>query len=250
MRKCSLSSSLLFVIFASAIFTSCVNDSYLSNPPAVPNQSFVEEFDTASAAYDRGWKFFNRSEPVGITDMSNPTDLLNLPFSAYSSKARNNGYLWADYLSTSDTSDQGVISSFAVSPKVYMKNGDQIMFYTRAQLYSSSGDSTDFINRLQVLVNSKNTGYNLGYGLESGDFDNSILDINPFLQPFMLSEFNSGVAQRKGAYPHRWTKFIATVSGLDKPTWGRFAFRYFVEGAGSNGNASAIGIDSVAYIAQ
>ena len=76
------------------------------------------------------------------------------------------------------------------------------------------------------------------------------MDINPFLKPFLLSQFNSGVAQQIGAYPHRWTRFTATVSGLNQPTWGRFALRYFVEGAGSNGLANSVGIDSLAYIAK
>ncbi|MBC7588212.1 MAG: choice-of-anchor J domain-containing protein [Chitinophagaceae bacterium] len=249
MRKSLLPKTLLWASVASFLFTSCVNDSYLAEPPAVANQSFVEEFDTATAAYNRGWRFVNRSEPVGITDFSNFADVTILPFAAYSSKARKNGYLWADYLSTSAAA--GIISSFAVSPITYMKNGDKIVFYTRAELSSNgSGDSTDYANRLQVRVNSTNTGVNCGLGGDPGDFNNTILDINPFLAPFLLSEFNSGVAQRKGAYPHRWTKFIANVSGLNKPTWGRFALRYYVEGAGSNGLASSIGIDSLAYIAK
>lgn len=245
MRKSLLPKTLALASIAAAIFTSCVNDSYLGDPPYVPNQSFVEEFDSASAAYDRGWRFFNRSEPLGMTDFSNP-DILSTPFSAYSSKSKYNGYLWADYKSTS--ADKGIISSFAVSPKVYMKNGDKIMFYTRAELSSYNGDSTDWANRMQVLLNTRNTGYDVGRGFSSGEYNNVILDINPNLQTFLLSEYNAGIAQKKGAYPHRWTKFVATVSGLDKPTWGRFAFRYFVEDGGSNGNASSIGIDSVAYI--
>ena len=249
MRKRLLSKSLLLISFTAAIFTSCVNDSYLANPPAVPNQSFTEEFDTAAAAYNRGWRFVNRSEPVGITDFGNILDVLNLPFEAYSSKARKNGYLWADYLSTS--ADAGVISSFAVSPAVYMKNGDKITFYTRAQIYDDgAGDSTDYANRLQVCINTTNTGLNCGKGLDAGDYSQVILDVNPFLYPFKLTEFNSGAAQRKGAYPHRWTRYTATVFGLNKPVWGRFAFRYFVEGGGSNGLGSGVGIDSVAYIAQ
>jgi hypothetical protein len=50
------------------------------------------------------------------------------------------------------------------------------------------------------------------------------------------------------AYPHVWTRFEAIVVGLDKPTKGRFAFRYFTELAGSNGRGSSVGIDSVAYV--
>lgn len=249
MRKSLLIKPLLLATITAAIFTSCVNDAYLAEPTPVPNQSFVEEFDTATAAYGRGWKFINRSEPVGITDFSNFLDVATVPFEAYSSKAKKNGFLWTDYLSTS--ADAGIISSFAVSPQVYMKNGDKITFFTRAEIYDDgAGDSTDYANRLQVLLNTKNTGLDCGKGTNSGDFDQAILDINPFLKPFLLSEFVSGVAQQKGAYPHRWTKYTATVYGLNKPTWGRFAFRYYIEGGGSNGLGTSIGIDSVAYIGQ
>ncbi len=241
--------TLFSLLFISMIYTSCVNDSYLAEPPVVPNQSFVEEFDTAMAAYNRGWKFINRSEPIGVSDFGNYADLLTVPFEAYSSRSKKNGYLWTDYKSTS--ADKGIISSFAVSPAVYMHNGDQITFYTRAQLLDNgAGDSTDYVNRMQVCINTENTGLNCGSGVDAGNFNNVILDINPFYKEFLLSEFLSGIAQKKGAYPHRWTRFTATVYGLNKPTWGRFAFRYFVEDGGSNGYATSIGIDSVAYIAK
>jgi hypothetical protein len=249
MRKRLLSTSLVYVSFAVAIFSSCVNDSYLNNPTPVANQSFVEEFDTASAAYARGWRFVNRSEPVGITDFGNVLDVLSVPFEAYSSKARKNGFLWVDYASTSAAA--GIISNFAVSPSIYMKNGDKITFYSRSQLLDDgAGDSTDYANRLQVVLSKDNTGLECGRGLDPGNFNQVLLDINPFLQPFLLSEYTSGIAQKKGAFPHRWTKFTATVFGLNKPTWGRFGFRYFVEGGGSNGLGTGVGIDSVAYIAQ
>jgi hypothetical protein len=79
-----------------------------------------------------------------------------------------------------------------------MKNGDKITFFTRAEIYDDgAGDSTDYANRLQVLLNTKNTGLDCGKGTNSGDFDQAILDINPFLKPFLLSEFVSGVAQQK-----------------------------------------------------
>jgi hypothetical protein len=94
MRKSLFIKPLLLASITAAIFTSCVNDAYLAEPTPVPNQSFVEEFDTATAAYGRGWKFINRSEPVGITDFSNFLDVATVPFEAYSSKAKKNGFLW------------------------------------------------------------------------------------------------------------------------------------------------------------
>jgi len=44
---------------------SCRNDEYLMAAPAVANQSFVEQFDTMQNAYNRGWRWINRSLPVG-----------------------------------------------------------------------------------------------------------------------------------------------------------------------------------------
>ncbi len=248
MRKRLQSNTLLLILFTATVFTSCVKDSYLADPPVVANQSFMETFDTMSAAYKRGWRTINNSDSIGQTDWSNPS-ILAVPFSAFSSKSTKVGYAWVDYLSTSAQAQ--TISNWLVSPVVYLKNGDQISFYSRAELlFNGAGDSTDYANRLQVAINSTNTSLTVGTFDSYGDFNNVILDINPFLAPFLLSEFNTGAAQRKGAYPHRWTKFTATVTGLSKPTWGRFGLRYYVDAAGSNGNATSIGVDELVYTSK
>ena len=52
------------------------------------------------------------------------------------------------------------------------------------------------------------------------------------------------------AYPGNWTRFEATIFGLNKPAKGRFAFRYFLHGAGSSGAGNGIGVDSVAYVGK
>ncbi|HJS53825.1 MAG TPA: choice-of-anchor J domain-containing protein [Chitinophagaceae bacterium] len=228
---------------------SCKDDSYLLEPPPVPSQSFVEEFDTAQKAYDRGWRFINRSEDIGRTNWQNPTDLTGIPFISYS--GTGNGYLWADYQSTS--AQAATISNWAVSPEIIMQNGDRIIFYTRTELSFFNGDSTDFVNRMQVRMN-KTTSLYCGDGIDPGDFTVPLLDINPFYYEFLKSAFNNPsnplFQQARQAYPHVWTRFEATVVGLNEPTKGRFAFRYFTEGAGSNGRGSSIGIDSVAYISK
>jgi hypothetical protein len=250
MKKSTFPGFLLASVCFLTLLQSCKDDSYLLAPPPVPDQSFVEEFDTAQKAYDRGWRFINRSEAIGRTNWQNPTGLTGIPFLSYS--GTGNGYLWADYQSTSAAA--ATISNWAVSPELIMKNGDKIVFYTRCELLAFSATvTTDFVNRMQVRLN-KTTSLNCGNGNDPGDFTVPLLDINPFYNEFILQSFNNPSDPRHNealqAYPHVWTRFEATVIGLDGPTKGRFAFRYFTEEAGNNGRGSSIGVDSVAYISN
>ena len=214
-------------------------------PAVVENQSFVEEFDTASAATERGWIFTNKSIDPGTTNWGNPS---TPPFPAFSWSTNPNGYLWADYNSTSSAA--GVISNWAVSPVITMQNGDRITFYTRAEIFYFNDDSTDFTNRLQVRLNARNTGQETGSGTTTGDFSILLLDINPGYNEFLYSKWTGRDPGALNAYPHRWTRFEAVVSGLAGPTPGRFAFRYFVEDAGNNGRSGSIGVDRVEYLGK
>ena len=249
MKKSIFSGFLLASACILTLLQSCKDDSYLLAPPPVPDQSFVEEFDTAQRAYDRGWRFINRSDEIGRRNWQNPDANSGVPFLSWS--GTGNGYLWADYLSTASAA--GTISNWAVSPELTMQNGDKIIFYTRTQLYFFNGDSTDFVNRMQVRMN-KTTSLYCGDGTDPGDFTVPLLDINPFYYEFLKNAYNNPsnplYQQARQAYPHVWTRFEATVSGLNGPTKGRFAFRYFTEEAGSNGRATSIGIDSVAYVSK
>ncbi len=254
MKKSVFTGFLLASLSILTLLQSCKDDSYLLAPPPVPDQSFVEEFDTAQKAYDRGWRYINRSDVIGRRVWGNPVADANagIPFYSYSG-ANGTAYLWADYQSTN--SDAGVISNWAVSPEVIMQNGDKIIFFTRTQLFYDAGldDSTDYINRMQVRIN-KTTSLNCGDGTDPGDFTIPVLDINPFYYEFLKKAFinpsDPNFQEARQAYPSVWTRFEATVSGLNEPTKGRFAFRYFIEGAGLNGRGSSIGIDSVAYVSK
>src|SRR5258705_3210101 len=252
MKKPIFSGFLLASICILTLLQSCKDDRYLLAPPPVPDQSFVEEFDTAQKAYDRGWRFINRSDLIGRRNWGNPVPDANIgiPFHAYSG-ANGTAYLWADYQSTS--SGAGTISNWAVSPELIMQNGDKIVFYTRCEVLAFGAINTDFVNRMQVRMN-KTTSLNCGDGVDPGDFTIPLLDVNPFYNEFILESFNDPSDPRHNealqAYPHVWTRFEATVIGLDGPTKGRFAFRYFTEGAGNAGRASSIGIDSVGYISK
>ena len=249
MKKSTFPGFLLASICILTLLQSCKDDRYLLEPPPVPDQSFVEEFDTAQNAYNRGWRYINRSDLIGRRNWQNPDGNSGVPFLSWS--GTGNGYLWADYQSTASAA--GTISNWAVSPEVVMQNGDKIVFYTRTQLYFFNGDSTDFVNRMQVRLN-KTTSLNCGDGTDAGDFTIPLLDVNPFYYEFLKSAFNNPAnplySQARQAYPHVWTRFEATVIGLNEPTKGRFAFRYFTEEAGNNGRGSSIGIDSVAYISK
>ena len=250
MKKSTFPGFLMASICILTLLQSCKDDSYLLAPPPVPDQSFVEEFDTAQNAYNRGGRFINRSELIGRTNWQNPTTLTGIPLISYS--GTGNGYLWADYQSTSGA--DVTISNWAVSPELIMQNGDKIVFYTRTQLYPlTNNDSTDYVNRMQVRLN-KTTSLNCGDGIDPGDFTVPLLDINPFYYEFLKSAFNNPAnplyQQARQAYPHVWTRFEATVIGLDGPTKGRFAFRYITEEAGNNGRASSIGVDAVSYVTK
>ncbi|MBA2249769.1 MAG: choice-of-anchor J domain-containing protein [Chitinophagaceae bacterium] len=237
MRK-SLHNIFIYFTLAVFIFSSCKDDSYLKNV-IVPNQSFVEEFDTASAALARGWQFINNSELKGGGVWQNGGSLIPL-FAGYSNHGTYAGFIGTDYTSTSAAA--AIISNWLISPPVILQNGDKIIFYTRSQaLDNGAGDSTDYGNSLQVNINTHNSGIFVGNYTDVGDFDKRILAINP---TFIQSSYTNPVA---GSYPTRWTRFEATVAGVNSPVLGRFAFRYFVQGGGSNGLASGIGIDSVAY---
>jgi hypothetical protein len=231
---------LLFVcILAVFLISSCKDDSYLATPPPVPDQSFVEEFDTATAAVARGWQFINTSNPKGSGVWQNGGRIPPL-FNAYSNKGSYAGFIGADYLSTS--AQQGTISNWLVSPSIMIQNGDRIIFYTKAwQLFDGVSDTTDFGNSLQVRLNPYDDDVNVGQGIDYGSFSTLLLSINPTLI------YSSAFFPNALAYPTQWTHFEVTVKGLMAPVKARFAFRYYVTNGGSNGNGSGIGIDSVAY---
>jgi len=250
MRKKILKNTLILATLLFPFYQSCVDDraEWLAKQMP-PDQSFVEEFFSQQNAFDSGWHFINRSLQLGPTNWNtNPSP----PFFAYSTSTNKGEFLWVDYLSTS--SPKGVISNWAVSPVVTMQNDDKIVFYTRCELYPNGTDSTDFANRLQLRVNTLNPGLNVGNGTEAGDFSNLLVDINPDYISYSWKKSNSSnPATRdsvKNAYPAQWRRYEASIQGLEKPTQGRFAFRYFVEQGGYNGRGTSVGIDSVAYIGK
>lgn len=267
MRKSTLSKILLSFVVVGVTITSCKKDDPATLvPPAIANSSFVEEFDTAAAAFQRGWVPINNSNPKGSgiwTQGGGPQPI----FEPYSSKGSLAGFMAADYTSTAGTDD--VISNWLISPVVNMKNGDKIVFYTRAQLLPNaftSGDSTDYGNNLEVCVNTKNEGTNVGVAndptsasfnlvTDRGDFE-PVLTINPGIYDRVNEFWSYRYAHSTPAlfdalaYPSKWTRFEVTIGGLSGVKKGRFGFRYYTLDAGSNGNGSAVAIDQVQYISK
>ncbi|HUR11436.1 MAG TPA: choice-of-anchor J domain-containing protein [Flavitalea sp.] len=261
MRNSMLSRIFLCFTIAVTVISCKKDDASKLTPPVIPDQSFVEEFDTVSAAYQRGWIPINNSSPKGSgiwAQGGGPAPI----FAPFSSRGSYAGFIAADYLSTSAAA--GVISNWLVSPLVWMKNGDKITFYTRTQLYSATPpDSTDYGNNLEVCINRKNESANVGIArdprdaqynvaTDRGDFE-VVLTINPPSYDPGSDFFNYRYAHSSAslmdplAYPASWTKFEVIVDGVVKPHQGRFAFRYYTLDAGSNGNGSAVAIDKVEY---
>ena len=241
MRKFTFSLVVLCA-FGFVALQSCKNDSHLAAPPPIANQSFVEEFDTLQNAYNKGWRWINSSVPVGPTNwMQGPGTALMMP---YSSKGTNRGIAFSDYLATAGTNN-GIISNWLISPTVTMQNGDKIIFYTKTLMSSAGASGTDWGARLQVRINRSETAV-VGKGEDVGNFnrDSALVDINPL----ELENLNAFPDPR--AYPSGWTRFEATIVGLNGPTKGHFAFRYYLHGAGSAGAGNGVGVDSVAYVGK
>jgi hypothetical protein len=239
MRRSTFSAFLCAGLFSLSLL-SCKNDSYLLTPPPVKNQSFVEEFDTMQNAYNRGWRWLNRSVPVGVNNWgAGPGTPLMMP---YSSKGINSGFAYATWEGTAGTND-GIISNWLVSPQLTMQNGDKIVFFTKTELTADDATGEDYSARLQVCFN-KDGDLDVGVGDNPGKFDNILLDINPTEEEYLVN------APSPTAYPADWTRFEATVLGLSSPVKGRFAFRYYLHDAGSNGAGLGVGVDSVAYIGK
>ncbi|RYZ31053.1 MAG: hypothetical protein EOO10_00555 [Chitinophagaceae bacterium] len=245
MRK-TLLSFLLINVGLVVTLQSCRGDENITEPPVIADQSFVEEFDTLANAVAKGWVITNVSDPkgTGVWRQGGGTTAWFPPFSNKGSFA---GFIGTDYTSTSAAS--GIISNWLISPLITMQNGDKISFYTRAYQFPvfdpsgvPTGDSTDYGNRLQVLINTANEGTAVGSGNTRGSFQPA-LDIN---HTYILSTLDP-VNFSPYAFPSQWTRFVVTVSGLNQPKKGRFAFRYYIETGGSNAYGSGVAIDKVTY---
>lgn len=244
MRKSILLKLLVYSGLSIFLLQSCKDDGALRSAAPVPDQSFVQEFDTVAAAKNQGWLFINRSSPVGSTTWAQGPN-----GSAYSSKATSNGCVVSDFNSASNVTPYvGTISNWLISPSVILQNDDKIIFYTRTE----TGGAV-WADRLQVRINPIDDNPEPGRGTDPGVFSTSLLDINPanatndFLN---VNGFPPSVYKYDpvSAYPETWTRFEAKVTGLGKPTRSRFALRHYVPNGGPLGIGDIVFVDSVAFV--
>ena len=242
----------LCVLLSAILLISCTKDKLKTNPPPPPpvadsNSSFVEEFNNVSGLPSRGWIFKNKSEPAGSNGWRQglyeaaPSSKFPVPiigFPAYSASSTPNDFISCD---ASSVNFEGNISAWLISPKINIKNDDQIIFYARAL------DDLQYMvyttDRMQVLLDTAGNDPDVGNSaLSIGTFSKLLLDIN-----------NTYVENDNGGFPIEWTKYTITISGLDSPKANaRIAFRYVGTDAGVNGPffASVVGIDSLAFVSN
>lgn len=187
--------------------------------PTALRGTVTESFDDVTTLPGAGWALINNSQPLGTTGWFQGS-----PTTFPSQAGAPNAYIGANFNNT--TGATGTISNWLLTPVVVLANGTELTFWSRAAAQT-------FPDRLEVRLSPSGTSTDIGATATSvGDFQTVLLSINPTLAP--------------STYPVVWTQYTATVSGLAAPTTGRFAFRYFVTGAGPTGsNSNYIGIDEV-----
>ena len=250
-KKILLYSSLLFLFSIIFIF-SCTKDTLKKTTPVIlpvdsTNSSFVEEFNDVSDLRAKGWIFKNNSNPAGTNGWRQglyeaaPSSKFPVPiigFPAYSASTSPNDFISCD---ASSVNLSGNISTWLITPKLNIKNGDKIIFWARAL------DDRQYpiftTDRMQMLMDTTGSTPDVGMSaVSTGNFSKLLLDINS-------SYLNNDL----GGFPIAWTYYSITVSGLISPVKGaRIAFRYFGTNAGVNGPnyASVVGIDSLAFVSK
>lgn len=216
----------------------------------VSDPSFGEDFDNMSNALKNGWVIRNNSKPIGTLGWVQGFYYVSMSHS-YDSKLGasnspvvggfngiNPSYSGADFAMTTADCGHGKagLSNWLISPAAFMKNGDEISFYTRT--YANPAASAD---RLEVRINPVNSDTEVGKDSNSvGNFTQVLLDINP---GYLLDG--------AGSYPGEWTKYTIPISGLNSARKARVAFRYYVPNGGPQGtNSLGIGIDKFSFLSK
>ncbi len=261
-RKNILFSAGILSLIMLVVISCRKDDVTLPNPPlpgVTKSASFVEEFDSVGNLTAKGWVFRNNSYPIGqsgwrqgryeasqgqgqtITKLGTNVSFYGFP--AYSAHFTPNDFVSCDVTAGNDVNGSADISAWLISPQLPMRNGDSIMFYTRAVFDASY--SIYLKDRMQVRANFTDGTANVGGGTTStGSFTTLLRDIN------------AGYANNDpGGYPEIWTKYKIVLAGIpgDSIRNGRFAFRYMSNDAGIYGGNSGtnfpgvVGIDSLAF---
>ncbi len=229
----------------------------LPTPPS--SASFVEEFDNVGTLVNKGWLFLNNSMPVGnsgwrqgryeANTMAQYKFLGPVPFvgfPAMSASQTPNDFISAD---ATVVGGDGHISAWLISPVVPIKNGDKLVFWSRAVEDSYYPVYTK--DRMQVRANFGGANVSIpDTGI--GNFTNLLLDINP---NYIYNDA-SGNSPAVVGFPRVWTKYTITFSNVPNGSTNaaRFAFRYYGKDAGLQGGSAGanyptvVGIDSLAFI--
>ena len=186
-------------------------------------QSFTEGFDNLANLTD--WYVRNNSTSPNANWGGGIADAFPAHLGAPDS------YLACNFQSTSSTVG-ATISNWLFTPARTFSNGDVITFFTRT---ADNIPQPTYPDRLEVRLSTAGNGLDVGATETSvGTYTTLLLTINEQLTTT--------------GYPKVWTQYTITISGLQSPTTGRIAFRYFVTNGGPNGqNSDYIGIDTYTY---
>ena len=178
-------------------------------------QSLTENFDDISQLESNGWTMLNLSSPLGVTSWFQGSTTV-----FHAQNGADNSYIAANF---NNTAGSGTISNWLITPTLYVRNGDQLSFWTSTAAGSIYNDRLE-VRMSQGIMSLPTTANNVG------SFNNVMTIIN---DDYDLS------------YPNSWTQFVVTVSGVGSGiTPVNFAFRYNVANGGSSGaNSNYIGID-------
>jgi hypothetical protein len=270
-HKFQFASGIMAFIGLAVIISACEKDVVANQQPSptpvATSASFVEEFNNVGDLSAKGWVMKNNSQPIGQTGWRQgryesasqqqykflgPVPFLGFP--AYSASTSPNDFVSCDATVVNDAvTGSGEISAWLISPELPIKNGDKIIFLTRAVDDALYGWYSK--DRMQVRANFSNDGSaDVGNTPTStGRFTNVLADINP---KYIFND-PSGNTPAEVGYPRNWTRVTLTVSGLTAPVQkARFAFRYLGTDAGVFGGTSGdnypsvVGIDSLAFVQQ
>lgn len=193
--------------------------------------SLSEDFAIVPGFAAKGWTQQNNSTAPGSEpDWVQGED--GFPFTAQGGAGAS--YLTVNYNSVADGDGPDTISNWLISPTMLFNNGDVVSFWTRTETRMESQGF--FPDRLELRF-SKVGGTDVGASPgEVGTFTSLLTTVNPGLAP----------QGQPGAYPTTWTQFTGQVIGLNAPTNGAIAFRYFVTDGGPGGNNSnSVAVDTV-----
>ncbi len=217
-------------------------------------------FYSVNTLADNGWLTVNQSTPLNENDNAFYTSLTYLQPELELDRRPINGFTWAELINgslapntgktwlaadqlavgpsidsnndgTIDASElDGTIDAWLVSPLLPIQNGAEISFFTRTWTQTEATRDANYIpvDNLEVLFST----------VEGGEYSfGKLLAINP-----------NEVPTEQGGYPTTWTQYKTKINGLDTPTNGRIALRYFVTHAGpGRPNGNFIGLDTFSY---